>query len=101
MVRRGSTVRVRQRALQKRRIWRFFFNAVLQIPQYAVGMEPFLEPSDLEGVDKRPKTPIFCALERGGSLEGHRRQTDVEFLARRLNAAPSPSLIHAQQIVEH
>src|ERR687886_3010599 len=31
MVRRGSTVRVRQRALQKRRIWRFFFRILLRI----------------------------------------------------------------------
>src|SRR5215210_6021805 len=48
MVRRGSTVRVRQRALQKRRKQGFFFRARLHDPQRAVGMEPFVEPSARE-----------------------------------------------------
>jgi hypothetical protein len=41
----GSTVRVRQRALQKVRIWGFSFRYHLQNQQRAVGMEPFTEPS--------------------------------------------------------
>jgi hypothetical protein len=45
MVRRGSTVRVRQRALQKPRIRGFSFRYHLQNQQRAVGLEPFLEPS--------------------------------------------------------
>ena len=47
MSRRWSTVRVRQRALQKPRIRGFFLNADLQNPQCAAGMEPFMEPSGL------------------------------------------------------
>jgi hypothetical protein len=39
----GSTVRVRQRALQKPRKPGFFFRVGLQDPQRAVGMEPFME----------------------------------------------------------
>jgi hypothetical protein len=39
MVRRGSTVRVRQRALQKPRKTGFFFRMHLHDPQRAVGME--------------------------------------------------------------
>src|SRR5438128_4150650 len=45
MVRRGSTVRVRQRALQKPRIERFFFRKDLQVLQREAGMEPFVKPS--------------------------------------------------------
>src|SRR5438128_2182753 len=40
-----STVRVRQRALQKRRMSGFFFRINLKNLHCAVGMEPFMEPS--------------------------------------------------------
>jgi hypothetical protein len=43
MVRRGSTVGVRQRALQKRRTWRFSVQPDLLRLERAVGMEPFME----------------------------------------------------------
>src|SRR5215210_2673386 len=48
MVRRGSTVRVRQRALKKRRNCRFSCPARLQDVQYAVRVEPFMEPPGSE-----------------------------------------------------
>jgi hypothetical protein len=38
----GSTVRIRQRTLQKPRTWSFFPRLYLQIPQRATGMEPFM-----------------------------------------------------------
>jgi hypothetical protein len=53
MVRRGSTVRVRQRALQKRCTWRFFFRIDLQILEREAGMEPFMEPSGLNACGVR------------------------------------------------
>src|SRR5919206_625773 len=55
MVRRGSTVRVRQRALQKRRSRRFFLRVGLQVVQVAPGMEPFMEPSDEERFSEAAK----------------------------------------------
>ncbi len=48
MVRRGSTVRVRQRALQKPRMRGFSFPIDLQITERGAGMEPFMEPSGPE-----------------------------------------------------
>src|SRR5579862_3078441 len=48
MVRRGSTVRVRQRALQNPRSRGFFVQRDLQAQQRAVGMEPFMELSRRE-----------------------------------------------------
>jgi hypothetical protein len=48
MVRRGSTVRVRQRALQNPRKSGFIFRVDLHALQYAVGMEPFMELSGPE-----------------------------------------------------
>src|SRR6266516_5214290 len=46
MVRRGSTVRVRQRALQKPRITGLFASIdLLQVLERGAGMEPFIEPS--------------------------------------------------------
>jgi hypothetical protein len=48
MVRRGSTVRVRQRALQNPRSRGFSFRIDLHEAQYALGMEPFMELPDLE-----------------------------------------------------
>jgi hypothetical protein len=44
----GSTVRVRQRALQKPCRVRLFFRLYLHDSQRAVGMEPFMEPSGRE-----------------------------------------------------
>jgi hypothetical protein len=46
MVRRGSTVRVRQRALQKRRTAGFWGKGDLPFLDRAVHMEPLMEPSD-------------------------------------------------------
>jgi hypothetical protein len=54
MVRRGSTVRVRQRALQKPRITGFLFRIDLQVLERGAGMEPFMEPS---GRKRRPRKP--------------------------------------------
>src|SRR5579862_5359131 len=48
MVRRGSTVRVRQRALQKRRTSGFCVQDDLLFVVRAVGMEPFMELSRRE-----------------------------------------------------
>ena len=50
MVRRGSTVRVRQRALQKRRSRGFSVQKNLRTTQRAVGMEPIMELSRSRGV---------------------------------------------------
>src|SRR6266516_1724435 len=44
-IERGSTVRVRQRALQNPRITGFLFRIDLQILEHGAGMEPFMEPS--------------------------------------------------------
>ena len=48
MVRRGSAVRVRQRALQKRRKPALFVSAGLAESPVCGGMEPFMEPSGSE-----------------------------------------------------
>ena len=58
MVRRGSTVRIRQRALQKPRKRAFLLRDDLQNRQRAVGMEPFMEPSD------RKLGPEMCVAPR-------------------------------------
>src|SRR6266699_4858066 len=58
MVRRGSTVRVRQRALQNPRSWGFFVQNDLLFVVRAVGMEPFMELS-------RTRLDLFRAKERG------------------------------------
>ena len=66
MVRRGSTVRVRQRALQKRRtsaLSRFLVQIHLLLVERAVGMEPFMELSRRDGA-------IEARIERG--LTGYR-----------------------------
>jgi hypothetical protein len=52
MVRRGSTVRVRQRALQKLRKWGFSFRMSLQIVERDACMEPFMEPSGRKRLQK-------------------------------------------------
>ena len=50
MVRRGSTVRVRQRALQKRRKGvAFCFTKLARFPIVRWVVEPFIEPPDPEG----------------------------------------------------
>jgi len=66
MVRRGSTVRVRQRALQKRRIVRFFCRRNLHNLQRAVGMEPFMEPPGPE----HQRNSAFFAPQAGRALAG-------------------------------
>jgi hypothetical protein len=45
MVRRGSAVRVRQRALEKPRKTAFFCQPYFQNVACGAGMEPFMEPS--------------------------------------------------------
>ena len=74
MVRRGSTVRVRQRALQNPRSEAFFFQLDLQIAQVAVGMEPFMEPSGRERrSDRRIGSAIYSLRPNGtASLGDHR-----------------------------
>src|SRR5438105_1696816 len=49
MVRRGSTVRVRQRALQKRRTSALCVHVDLRVQPRAVGMEPIMELSRRRG----------------------------------------------------
>ena len=58
IVRRGSTVRVRQRALQKARKPAFYLRIDLHVLQYAVGMEPFMELSGPE----RPSWPTRVSV---------------------------------------
>jgi hypothetical protein len=62
MVRRGSTVRVRQRALQKRRKSDFLFRIFLHREQRALGIEPIVELSDMEGLRE---APVFVSYELG------------------------------------
>jgi hypothetical protein len=50
MVRRGSPVRVRKRALQDPRTRGFSFRIELQISERGPGMEPFMEPSGRKGL---------------------------------------------------
>src|SRR5918992_4881597 len=63
MARRGSTVRVRQRALEKApQIGGFFCRGRLQDAQYAVRVEPFMEPS---GSGARSKASEMGAFDEG------------------------------------
>ena len=55
----GSTVRVRQRALQHPAKRDFFSRFHLHNPQRAVGMEPFMEPS---GRGRRLQKAVFPAI---------------------------------------
>ncbi len=64
MVRRGSTVRVRQRALQKLRNRGFFCRRNMHELQRGVGMEPFMERSGRERVDRTPPIRSNRALGR-------------------------------------
>jgi hypothetical protein len=71
MVRRGSTVRVRQRALQKPRSWGFFSRIDLHVVEHEQGMEPFMEPSGRKGglwgvSTRRPRRP----RRGGGGVRG-------------------------------
>jgi hypothetical protein len=63
MVRRGSTVRVRQRALQKRRKWALFLSGCLQDLQYAVRVEPFMEPSGSERTLQSVENGAFAVAD--------------------------------------
>ena len=65
MVRRGSTVRVRQRALQKARKGAFCFTSDLRVHHRAVGMEPFMEPS---GHERRRQSRVFALNARSGDV---------------------------------
>jgi hypothetical protein len=81
MVRRGSTVRVRQRALQKRRKSRFLFGENLHDLQRAVGMEPFMEPSGsertLQSIGNGRIRPD-CLTTSHGRVKGRRRNTSKD-----------------------
>jgi hypothetical protein len=93
MVRRGSTVRVRQRALQKRRKSALLFAENLHDLQRAVGMEPFMEPSGSEDaleagsrfspvVPERVSGDSFGLATRPGTWTcTERLRTRVSFLA--------------------
>jgi hypothetical protein len=59
MVRRGSTVRVRQRALQKSRKAGLSFRIGLHFQQRALGMEPIMELSDPQG---RSEAGVFVRM---------------------------------------
>jgi hypothetical protein len=63
----GSTVRVRQRALQKRRTRGFSFRADLQVVEGDAGMEPLVEPSG----PKRHSWKSFCT-----ATDAKRRRND-------------------------
>ena len=65
MVRRGSTVRVRQRALQNARKGAFCFTSDLRVHHRAVGMEPFMEPS---GHERRRQSRVFALNARSGDV---------------------------------
>jgi hypothetical protein len=74
MVRRGSTVRVRQRALQKRRKPTLLFRENLHDLQRAVGMEPFMEPSGSERGLKASEMVAFAGNRRDGGDRTHGRE---------------------------
>src|ERR671935_2263822 len=91
MVRRGSTVRVRQRALQKRCKAALLFRENLHDLQPAIGMEPFMEPSGSERALKRRKwthsqesarpnsrSPTAMSFAVVSSLYPHTRSTALE-----------------------
>jgi hypothetical protein len=69
MVRRGSTVRARQRALQKSRKAGLSLSIGLHIQQRALGMELIMEPSDLD-----LKLLRFGAVVALASAEAHLRE---------------------------
>ena len=64
MVRRGSTVRVRQRALQNPRTRGFFVQDDLLFVARAVGMEPFMELSSKRGRAELSARPLVVAQLR-------------------------------------
>src|SRR5437764_1406719 len=66
MVRRGSTVRVRPRALQRPRKPGLLFRLILQTVERDVGMEPFMEPSGAECLSQWRN----CRLCASASLAG-------------------------------
>ncbi len=61
---RGSTVRVRQRALQRPRKPELLLSAHLQTVERDVGMEPFMEPSGPECLAECVKTDGFARFGR-------------------------------------
>ncbi len=65
MVRRGSTARVRQRALQKTRKTGFPFRIDLQVVELDPGMEPFMEPSGRKSLLKTRRRA--CRSRRTGT----------------------------------
>jgi hypothetical protein len=62
MVRRGATVRVRKRALQRPRKSGFLFPQALHDLQCAVGVEPFMEPSGRKLSRGAPGVPADEAM---------------------------------------
>jgi hypothetical protein len=77
MVRRGSTVRVRQRALQDACKEAVFVRLNLQEFQRAVGMEPFMELSDPERPSRRRGEVAGMPGCRTGWPDGSRNRTYV------------------------
>ena len=63
MVRRGSTVRVRQRALQKPSVMGFWFRIHLQFLECGTGMERFMEPSGQKRPAREPRRRTAERLE--------------------------------------
>src|SRR5205823_12600712 len=68
MVRRGSTVRVRQRALQEPRNRRFLVHVGLLLFECAVGYRALMEPSDQEEALQMLRRRGSRAHLRGGTL---------------------------------
>jgi hypothetical protein len=86
MVRRGSTVRVRQRALQKPRITELFVSINLHVCERGAGMEPVMEPS---GRKRLPRKPRFGPKSASTPFERRFREvlTRHRILAKRLRQA--------------
>ena len=89
MVKRGSPVRVRQRALQKPPRWRLFCRRHLHELQYAVGMEPFMEPSGSERAPQASENRRIRRKDRRMAPSRHEQdELDSPVLAGDPTAAP-------------
>jgi hypothetical protein len=90
MVRRGSTVRVRQRALQERRKPALFVSSRLAESPIAVGMEPFKEPRPDRLADRGCREWPRCAsinLAWALELAAAPDQTSTAFFMKQLGTA--------------
>src|SRR6266540_2989534 len=88
MVRRGSTVRVRQRALQKPRMTGFLFRIDLQVLERGAGMEPFMEPSGRKRGRREPR----CSTGRAANGASGRRNF--------LSAKPEAKLASSPMVLD-